>query len=101
MIKKSFGKTWRVGKKTFRYVYRGGKRIGTSPVFKIESVVLRRRDANFSVKQQLVDTMSDELVEPQILQVHTAITENTNIHLAVHNKFYNSSNCKLPRELPG
>lgn len=28
MIKKSFGKTWRVGKKTFRYVYRGGRRVG-------------------------------------------------------------------------
>jgi len=63
-----------------------------SPVFKIESGDLHRRDAILIRKQQFVDSKSDDVIDPQILQVHTAVKENTYIHLAVHNKFYNNSN---------
>ena len=64
--------------------------VNVSPVFKIESVYLERRDAILISKQQFVITMRDEFLDPQILQVHTAITENTNIHQQVHNIFYNN-----------
>ncbi len=70
-----------------------------SPVFKIESVLIERRDAILICKQQFVDSRRDDVIDPQIRQVHTAITENTSIHLVVHSIFCNNLNLQLQLQL--
>ncbi len=70
-----------------------------SPVFKIESVLIERRDAILICKQQFVDSRRDDVIDPQIRQVHTAITENTSIHLVVHSIFCNNLSLQLQLQL--